>query len=95
MENTESTPCKVCIKCGRLLPLDDFYKHSRMADGHLNKCKECTKRDVKKNRAENKDYYVAYDKKRAMRPDRAAARKEYISSEAGKKVRTQMTRHEI
>lgn len=40
---------KVCFKCGRLLPLDDFYKHSRMGDGHLNKCKECTKKDVKRH----------------------------------------------
>ena len=37
---------KVCFKCGRLLPLDSFYKHSQMGDGHLNKCKDCTKKDA-------------------------------------------------
>lgn len=40
---------KVCFKCGRELPLDEFYKHPRMTDGHLNKCKECTKSDTKRD----------------------------------------------
>lgn len=36
---------KVCFKCGREFPLSCFYKHPRMSDGHLNKCKDCTKKD--------------------------------------------------
>ena len=34
---------KACIACGQILPLQDFYVHSKMADGHLNKCKRCCK----------------------------------------------------
>lgn len=40
---------KVCFKCGIEKPLTEYYKHKRMTDGHLNKCKECNKSDVKVN----------------------------------------------
>lgn len=56
---------KVCKKCGCEKPLDDFYKHPRMADGHLNKCIECTKEDVTRNRQLRIDYYREYDRMRS------------------------------
>lgn len=37
---------KKCFKCHINKNLNDFYKHSTMSDGHLNKCKDCTKKDV-------------------------------------------------
>jgi len=46
---------KTCFKCGKEKCIDNFYKHPRMKDGHLNKCKACTRKDVRKHRAENLD----------------------------------------
>ena len=39
---------KICFKCNVEQPLSNYYKHKQMGDGHLNKCKSCTKSDSKK-----------------------------------------------
>jgi len=59
MQNT-----KICFKCGKEKPLDLFYAHPKMRDGHLNKCKECTKRDVKIRSIVKSDYIKEYEKMR-------------------------------
>lgn len=53
---------KTCFKCNVEKELKEFYKHSQMKDGHLNKCKKCTKKDVKVNYDKNIDYYRSYEK---------------------------------
>lgn len=65
---------KRCFKCLCEKPLDDFYKHPRMADGRLNKCKDCTKKDVDAHRQSNLERVRSYDRMRASQPHRIALR---------------------
>lgn len=43
---------KKCFKCNVVKPLEDYYKHLKMSDGRLNKCKNCTKEDTRKRTLE-------------------------------------------
>lgn len=61
---------KECFKCKAVKPLELFYKHAYMGDGHLNKCIECTKKDANEHRAKNLDKIREYDRVRAKRPER-------------------------
>lgn len=68
---------KACFKCGAEKPLTDFYKHPQMADGHLNKCKDCNRQDAKAHRDSNLEKVRAYDRARGYRekdPKRIKAR---------------------
>lgn len=55
---------KKCFRCKNIKLLVDFYRHSRMADGRLNKCKACTKKDCQKYRMKNVDFVRHYYRNR-------------------------------
>ena len=48
-----------------------------MADGHLGKCKECTRRDANKHRSKNLSKIRRYDRERASQPHRKKRAAEY------------------
>ena len=64
---------KECFKCKAVRPLEEFYKHPKMPDGHVNKCKECNKNDVTANRNKNIEKVRAYDRERGKIPERIKA----------------------
>lgn len=61
---------KKCFKCGIEKELSCFYVHKQMADGHLNKCIECAKKDVMIYRDENIEKIREYDRQRGKSPKR-------------------------
>lgn len=68
---------KRCFKCARTQPLTEFYAHPGMADGHLGKCRTCTRLDARDNYARRRPHYQAYDRARNTRPERLALRRRY------------------
>lgn len=68
---------KVCKKCGRELPISDFYTNSRAKDGLATYCKECSN-----------ELSVEYARKRRARKKEEAKEKERIEFEKKYKVYT-------
>jgi len=78
---------KNCKDCSIAKELHDYYIAPTSPDGHVNRCKECTKAGVRANRANKIEYYRDYDRSRNMSSDRVKARREYIITDAGKDAR--------
>lgn len=68
---------KKCFKCGKEKELSEFYAHKAMSDGHLGKCKECSKKDVRRNYFQNHDHYIEYERSRLDNPKRVEARNQH------------------
>lgn len=65
-----NTTKKICKKCGRILPIENFYKHPKMGDGHLSFCKDCVRERVRAHREKNLEKIRAYDRRRGKEPKR-------------------------
>jgi len=82
---------KKCFKCGIEKPFSDFYKHNKMGDGFLGKCKDCTKKDVaehiekckqdikwvEKERARSREKYHRLGNKKPTYENKKAAINQY------------------
>ncbi len=72
---------KECYRCHLIKPLSDFFTHPQMADGHLNKCKDCSNLDSQQNRRKNISYYREYDRLRSQLPHRQQKRMEILKQQ--------------
>lgn len=88
---------KTCRDCCVEKPRADFYAHPKAKDGLLAKCKECHKAGVRKNYAEKRPQYQAYEaerndteKRRQFRRD--AGRRHYWSCHEKARARTELKR---
>ena len=61
---------KACYKCGEILPLTDYYRKKRSADGHSCYCKDCDKKRMREYRERNVERLRAYDNNRHNKAER-------------------------
>jgi hypothetical protein len=83
---------KICIRCKKPKSSDEFYTHPEMADGHLNKCKECCKFEAKKHRRGNRETLREYDHQRNAEPHRVVAKFFYNQSPKGRAASARASR---
>ena len=68
---------KSCFKCKKEKPLEQFYQHPQMSDGHLGKCKDCTKADVAIRLSNKRQDIREYEQWRSQTASRKAKLPDY------------------
>jgi hypothetical protein len=61
---------KQCRQCNKTKKMSAFYRHKKMADGRLNKCKACVKNNVSSYRKENIEQIRESDRERGKSESR-------------------------
>jgi len=72
---------KKCRLCNVYKDPSEYYPNE-------SRCKSCACAMVRANRLKNRDYYIAFDRGRNMKPHRVAARRAYIQTDSGKASRS-------
>lgn len=83
---------KKCFKCEETKSLSQFYKHRETLDGHLNKCKDCSRKDAVEHRKKNLERIRHYDRNRPNHDERV--RKNCIRARASGLDRGRSRRYE-
>lgn len=88
---------KPCFKCKIVKPLDEFYPHKQMKDGHLNKCKECAKKDVQIRYDDPKyrERISEYEKSRFQSVDRKQKLTQYQRNARAKNPEKYKARYQV
>ena len=67
LELKKLSPTKECIKCGEIKPKSEFFKHKGNIDGYDNRCKECEKLRLRRERDMQPRVAVSEEEKRIRR----------------------------
>ena len=89
METTSDVKMKKCSKCGRELPLSEFYHNRSTKDGYSDRCKECHNVEVRSSKAKRtviaaKTGYAAPEPSKVTSSDSATVERKVLSGAAYK-----------